>query len=80
MAENSQRLLSRRHRTHGGGRGLSTPKQETNVSINVLRLVGVLAGFPAGHGLTPKVTLDFALATRIASLIAATMLDIRWGL
>lgn len=25
VAENSHRLLSRRHRTHGGGRGLSTP-------------------------------------------------------
>lgn len=60
--------------------GVINTWKEVTVSIDVLRLRGVLAGFPAGHGLTPKVTLDFALATRIAGLIAATMLGIRWRL
>lgn len=66
------------HMVAGGG--YQHLEKEVTVSINVLHLGGVLAGFPAGHGLTPKVTLDFALATRIAGLIATTMLDIRWGL
>ena len=33
-----------------------------------------MAAFPARDGLTPKVTLDFAFATRVAGLIAATVL------
>lgn len=31
VAENSHLLLSRRHRTHGGGRGLSTPGIESAI-------------------------------------------------
>lgn len=79
VAENSHRLLSRRHRTQGGARGLSTPRRvETRLAKSLFFLTR-LGLHRRSYHLTSKVALYFALAAWVAGLVATTMLGRRRG-
>ena len=67
VAENSHRLLSRRQRTQGGGRGLSTPRQQSvSLSTTAVTLK------EEEH--TPQIAFHLALSTGIAGLVPTTVL------